>query len=220
MISAISDLQVNVLILPTKFKVNWLFWSRKEVQNRFSRWRPYQPSWILELNYFTSFRSTVQVVQYFQASLESVDFSVQKKFKTDFQDSSHGGHLGFRIWMILAIFDLQVTPLHPTVSSQLTFWLRRRSQKQIFRMDTMAAILDFWLEWFMLFLIYKSPRCFLPSFKSTGLLVQKKGKIDLQDESWNSDRKDFSYFWSTSHPNASYQVSSQLGFWFRRRSGK
>ena len=28
--------------------------------------------------------------------------------------------------------------------------------------------------------------------------------------SWISDRHDFSYFWSTSHPDASYQVSSQL----------
>ena len=39
-ISASSDLQVNALILPTKFQVNWPFSSRKEVQNRFSRWRP------------------------------------------------------------------------------------------------------------------------------------------------------------------------------------
>ena len=35
---------------------------------------------------------------------------------------------------------------------------------------------------FQPFLIYKSPRCFLPSFKSTGSLVQeKKRKIDFQD---------------------------------------
>ena len=37
---------------------------------------------------------------------------------------------------------------------------------------------------------------------------------------WIYDRHDFSYFWSTSHPNASYQVSSQLAFRFRRRSQK
>ena len=34
--------------------------------------------------------------------------------------------------------------------------------------------------------------------------------------SWISDRNDFSYFWSTSHPNASYQVSSQLAQGCRR----
>ena len=33
-----------------------------------------------------------------------------------------------------------------------------------------------------IFFIYKSPRCFLPSFKSIGLSVlEKKGKIDFQD---------------------------------------
>ena len=117
-------------------------------------------------------------------------------------------------------------------------------------------------------------RCFLPSFKSTGLLVQeKKRKIDFQDGRhrghlgfpigmildifdlqvtpmlptkfqvywpfglgeeaknrfsrwqprrpyWIFDRNDFSYFLSTSHPDAFYQVSSQLAFWFRRRSEK
>ena len=34
--------------------------------------------------------------------------------KKDFQDGHHGGHLGFPISMILAIFDLQVTLMLPT----------------------------------------------------------------------------------------------------------
>ena len=37
---------------------------------------------------------------------------------------------------------------------------------------------------------------------------------------WISDRNDFRYFLSTSHPDASCQVCSQLDFWFRRRSAK
>ena len=37
---------------------------------------------------------------------------------------------------------------------------------------------------------------------------------------WISDRSDFSYFWSTSHPGASYQVSSRSAFQFRRRIAK
>ena len=46
----------------------------------------------------------------------------------------------------------------------------------------MAAILDFRSVRFMLFLIYKSSQCFLPSFKSIGFLVQeKKQKINFQD---------------------------------------
>ena len=54
-------------------------------------------------------------------------------------------------------------------------------------MTTKAAILDFWSEWFKLFLIYKSSWCFLPSFKSIGRLVQeKKRKIDFRDGCYGS----------------------------------
>ena len=49
-------------------------------------------------------------------------------------------------------------------------------------MDTMAAIWDFLSERVEIFLIYKSPRCFVPSFESISLSVQKKKrKIDFQD---------------------------------------
>ena len=34
--------------------------------------------------------------------------------KIDFKDGRHGGHLGFPIGKILAIFDLQVTLMLPT----------------------------------------------------------------------------------------------------------
>ena len=48
----------------------------------------------------------------------------------------------------------------------------------------MTAILYFWSEWFSLFLIYKSPWCFLPSLVSIGLSIQeKKPKIDFKDSS-------------------------------------
>ena len=33
--------------------------------------------------------------------------------KIDFQDGGHGGHLGFSIGTVLAIFDLQVTLMLP-----------------------------------------------------------------------------------------------------------
>ena len=50
-------------------------------------------------------------------------------------------------------------------------------------MVVMAAILDLLLERFYLFLNSKSPWCFLPSFKSVGILVQeKKRTIDFQGE--------------------------------------
>ena len=33
-------------MLPSKFGVNWPFGSGEEAKNRFSRWRPWRPSWI------------------------------------------------------------------------------------------------------------------------------------------------------------------------------
>ena len=54
-------------------------------------------------------------LRYFLPSFESIGPSVQeKKFKIDFQDSSHGSHLELQIRTILAIFDLQVAPILPT----------------------------------------------------------------------------------------------------------
>ena len=41
-------------------------------------------------------------------------FGSGEEAKIDFQDGGHGGHLGFLIGMILAIFDVQVTPMLPT----------------------------------------------------------------------------------------------------------
>ena len=41
-------------------------------------------------------------------------FLFRRSEKKDFQDDPHGGHLEFSIQMILAIFDLQVTPMLPT----------------------------------------------------------------------------------------------------------
>ena len=47
--------------------------------------------------------------------MESTGLSVQeKKRRIDFQDGGHGGHLGFPIGTILAIFDLQVTLMVPS----------------------------------------------------------------------------------------------------------
>ena len=65
--------------------------------------------------------------------------------------------------------------------------------------------------------MYKSPQCFLPSFKSAGILVQeKKRKIDFQDggaailvSNWK-DFRSITQMLPTSHPDASYQVSTGL----------
>ena len=53
-ILATFDLQVT-LMLPSKFGVNWPFGSGEEAKNRFSRWRPWRPSWISDQHDFSYF---------------------------------------------------------------------------------------------------------------------------------------------------------------------
>ena len=83
--------------------------------------------------------------QYSIPSFRSAGISVQEKnFKIDFND---GHHLGFPICTILAIFNLTLSAGLPMkVSSQLAFQLRRRITKIIFKIASLAAILDFLLE--------------------------------------------------------------------------
>ena len=108
------------------------------------------------------------------APQRSIGLSVQeKKRKIDFQDGCHGGHLGFPIGTILAIFDLQVTPMLPS-----KFGVNWR-----FGSEEAKNRFSRWQPW---------------------------------RPSWISDRNDFSYFLSTGHPDASYQVSSQLAQECRR----
>ena len=45
---------------------------------------------------------------------------------------------------------------------------------------------------------------------------EAKNRFSRWRPSWIFDRNDFSYFWSTSHPDASYQVWSQLAEGCRR----
>ena len=96
---------------PTNFWVNWHFGAVEEAKNRFSRWLP---SWISDRNdysYFLIYKSP----WCFLLSFKSIDFWVsEKKRKIDFQDGCHGGHLGFPIGMIWAIFYVQVIPMLPS----------------------------------------------------------------------------------------------------------
>ena len=45
-------------MLSIKFRVNWPFGSGEEAKNKFSRWRLWRPSWILDQNDFSCFWST------------------------------------------------------------------------------------------------------------------------------------------------------------------
>ena len=142
-----------------------------------------------------------------------VNSSVAGKYNKHKQD---GSHLRFPIRMILATVDLQVTSILP-----MNFRFRRKSSKQIFKMVAIAAIWDFLSQRFELFFYLQVTRCFLPSFESIGLSVQKKkGKIDFQDGRHLGfpNGTILAIFISTSHPDASYQFSNQLALWFRKIS--
>ena len=110
----------------------------------------------------------------------------------------------------------------PTVSSDLAFGFRR-SEKKVFQDGghlgfPISRILDIF------------------DLQVTLMLPTKPGvnwRFGSEDEvknrfsiwlpwqpSWISDQNDFSYFLSTSHPDASNQVSSHLAFGFWRRSEK
>ena len=91
------------------FGVNWPFSSGEEAKNRFSRWGPWWPSWISNRNDFSYFLS----ISHPNASYQ-VWCQLEKNRKIDFQDGCHSGHLGFPISTILAISDLQVTPMLPS----------------------------------------------------------------------------------------------------------
>ena len=95
-------------MLPTKFQVNWPFGSEEEAKNRFSRWAPWRPAWISDRNDFSYFLINMSP-RCFLPNFKSIGLLVQeKKRKIYLQDGCHGGHLGFTIGTILAIFDLQV----------------------------------------------------------------------------------------------------------------
>ena len=104
-ILAIFDLEVTTM-LPTKFRVNWPFRSGEEAKNRFFKMATMAA--ILDLR-SAGFVATfdLQVTPMLPTNFRvNWPFSSGEEAKNRYQDGGHGGHLGFPIGMILAIFDL------------------------------------------------------------------------------------------------------------------
>ena len=59
------DLQITVMLIPTKFQVSWPLHSGKEVKNKFSRW---WTSWISIWNNYCCFWSTSDHDAFYQVS--------------------------------------------------------------------------------------------------------------------------------------------------------
>ena len=140
--------------------------------------------------------------------------------------------------MILAFFYIQVTPMLPT-KFQIN-WPFCSAEEAKHRFSRWRPWHPYWISNRNDFIYVWStshPDASIKFQVIARLVQEKKRKIDFQDShqgshlgflnrmtpgqpSWISEQNDFSYFKSTSHPNASYQFSSKLVFWFRRRSEK
>ena len=84
-------------MLPSKFGVNWPFDS-EEAKNRFSRWQPWQPSWISDRNDFSYFWSTDHPHASYQVSSKLAQgcrrsrLLKQLLMRHDGRPTTHDGH--------------------------------------------------------------------------------------------------------------------------------
>ena len=131
--------------------------------------------------------------------MESIGLSVQeKKRKIDFQDGGHGGHLGFPIGTILAIFDLQVTLMLPSKILDSTGLSVQEKKRKIdfhdgghlgFPIGTILAIFDLQVT-----LIVPSKFGVNWPFGSGEEAKNRFSSWRPWRPSWISDRHDISYF--------------------------
>ena len=147
----------------------------------------------------------------------------EKKRKIDFQDGGHGGHLGFPIGMILAIFDLQITPMLPTRFG--VNWPLGSGEEAKNRFSSWRPWRPSWISDrhdFNCFDLQVTPM--LPSkfgvnwpFGSGKEAKNRFSRWLPWRPSWISNRQDFSYFFIYKSPQC---FLASLAFRFRRRSEK
>ena len=157
----------------------------------------------------------------------------EKKCEIDFQDSGHSGHLGLLIGTILqcSSFFIDVTLMFLPGLESICLSVQAKKRKIDFQDGSQGGHLGFPIRMNLAILIYLSPRCFLSSLKTIGLLYRRSKNFQVHAMVVILDFKMvamaaildfgselFSYFCSTRQPDASYQVSSQSAFRFKRRS--
>ena len=119
-----------------------------------------------------------------------------------FEQTLNGSQLGFTIGTILAIFDLQVTPMLPTkfrVNWHFSSGEEAKNSHLGYPIGTILAIFD-------LQVTPMSPTKFGVNWPF-GTGEEAKYRFSRCRPCWPSgisDQNDFSYIWSTSHPDASY----------------
>ena len=216
MILVIFDLQVTQILL-IKFRVNWFFCSGEQVQNRFSRWRLWRPNCISVKKSFSYFWSTSHSDTFYQVS---IGLSVQenKRKKMVFKDGSNVIHLGFPIGTILAKFGLQV--IWCFLQNFEFIGLLVQKERKIRFQD--SCHLGLWIRMILaIFFLSKShPDPFYRVLSQLAFRFRRRTKniFSRWRPWWPSlifNRNNFSYFWSTSHPDA-----KSVGLSVRRRSEK
>ena len=124
--------------------------------------------------------------------MESIGLSVEeKKRKIDFQDGGHGGHLGFPIGTILAIFDLQDARASLESIGLSVQEKKRKTDFQDgghlgFPIGTILAIFDLQVTLML-------PSKFRVKWPFS-LGEEAKNRFSRWRPSWISNRHDFSYF--------------------------
>ena len=148
----------------------------------------------------------LQVTRCFLPSFKSISLSLKKKREIDCQDGHHCRHLGFRVGTILAILIYKSPRCFLPSLNSGGFLVQEKKPKIDFQdsrhSEQVLSILNLqvtpmlptkvWVNW------------------PFGSEEQPKNSFSRWRPSWISDRNDFSCFWSTSHPDASNLVSSQL----------
>ena len=142
--------------------------------------------------------------------LKKKTYGMPVNWAWSFEQTLNGSQLGFKIGTILAIFDLRVTPMLPTkfrVNWPFSSGYRRKIDFQDgchgghlgYPIGTILAIFD-------LQVTPMSPTKFGVNWPfSAG--EEAKYRFSRWRPWWPSgisDQNDFSYIWSTSHPDASY----------------
>ena len=221
---AIFDLQVTPMP-PTKFQVSWPFGSGEEAKNKFSRGPPRRSSWISDRNDFCYFWSTSHPDTTYQVSSQPAFLfrrTILAFLCISHLDASYSGHLTFKFGKRSEEYLFWSTRRpDPTyqVSRQSAFCLRKEA-KIDFQDCGHGGHLGFPIGTILAVLIYKSPRCFLPSFKSIGPSGEEAKNIfsrwPPRRPSWISDRNNFSYFYIYKSPRCFLSSSSPLAQVCRR----
>ena len=206
-------------ILPTKFRVNRLFSSGEEAQNRFARVFPIGTNF----SYFWS------------ASCLDTSYQASSLLVFRFRRRRENGLSWWLPWRPSWIYDrndlryfliYKLPGYFLKVNSELAFWFIRSAKWVSDRNDFSYSWFSshgghHWFPIGTILTVFDLQVLILPiKFRVSwpfGSGDEVQNRFSRWRPFWISDPNDFSYFWSTSHPDASYHVSSQFAQGRRRR---